>query len=231
MAYKLGQLTKIEGADYVQTIKCSAGTFSTKFFAQDMLNDIVFLDESIYPESSLVASETYYLSFKVDRMTVGADDEKKKIDFSFDILLKDSALNEQYVRTIKIEKGLSKDEGGEPAFVNIIFTPNDVYNTIVFSINRTVEDFMENKTKKMSISDINLQKIENILPENINMEKIGIQAPSGMLFTINGEEIMIGRTGIYELYNKDIPITYLGFVTKKDDNKFFIVDYQYKEGN
>ena len=64
MAYKLGQLTKIEGADYVQTIKCSAGTFSTKFFAQDMLNDIVFLDESIYPESSLVASETYYLSFK-----------------------------------------------------------------------------------------------------------------------------------------------------------------------
>jgi hypothetical protein len=48
------------------------------------------------------------------------------------------------------------------------------------------------------------------------------------MFTINGEEMIIGRTGIYELYHPDILINYLGFVTYSDDD-FFIVDYQYEE--
>ena len=40
--------------------------------------------------------------------------------------------------------------------------------------------------------------------------KLGIQAPPGTKAVINGKEIMVGRTGIYEL-DEDIAITTLRF--------------------
>ena len=43
---------------------------------------------------------------------------------------------------------------------------------------------------------------------------------------INGESIYIGRTGIYEI-NYGISISSIGFVVEPDDNKNFIMDYQY----
>lgn len=230
--YQLGQLIKHNKISYISSIGLGKGDKNTNFIFQNLESEkVTFTDISLQPvkeDSSsgvtevlkLDSNTTYYLSFEVDRMVVNNDE---MIDFSFDVLLanQDNEI-EQYIRTIKIERGNNK------AFVNLIFTPNDNYDIIVLDIARTQQDFIKNKTKKMTISNYKLFKIENILPENINIEKIGIQAPSGMMFTINGEEMMIGRTGIYELYNKDIPITYLGFVTEQNDNKFFIVDYQYK---
>jgi len=41
---------------------------------------------------------------------------------------------------------------------------------------------------------------------------------------INGEEIRIGRTGIYEMLD-DIPVTFIGVASTTND--FFLIDYQY----
>ena len=47
-----------------------------------------------------------------------------------------------------------------------------------------------------------------------------------MLMCINGEEIRIGRTGIYEI-NYGISINTIGFIVEPNDGKNFILDYQY----
>jgi hypothetical protein len=61
---------------------------------------------------------------------------------------------------------------------------------------------------------------------------MGIQGPTGLLFSMNGEEIRIGKSGIYEV--QDFPIENLGFVIKdtspvpyQDGKDFFIMDFQY----
>jgi hypothetical protein len=41
---------------------------------------------------------------------------------------------------------------------------------------------------------------------------------------ISGEEIRVGRSGIYEPI-KSLPVKFIGFVIK--DNEFFALDYQY----
>lgn len=225
MAYEIGQLIKKKETNYLEEkqIFISSMTSVVKY---GNIN-INFEDPYIEVPSRLVSEDTYYLSFYADRMVIGTD----LIPFSFDIILNGEQTISQYIRTINIEKGMKDDK----VFVGIIFTPNDTYNGILFNIQRTTQDLEVGKEKKLVLSEVNLQKINNIIPEEVAIiEKIGIQAPSGQLFTLNGEEIMIGRTGIYELYNKNIPITYLGFaIDKEDENSFFIVDYQYikKEGN
>lgn len=55
------------------------------------------------------------------------------------------------------------------------------------------------------------------------LTQIGIQGPSGLLMDINGEQIRVGRFGVYEPI-KNIDITFMGFVP--DDSDFFILDYQ-----
>ena len=64
-----------------------------------------------------------------------------------------------------------------------------------------------------------------------NME---VQGPSGLLMCINGEEIRVGRTGIYSINHKSININSLGFVLKptnltSDGFEFFVINYQYEE--
>ena len=43
---------------------------------------------------------------------------------------------------------------------------------------------------------------------------------------IDGEQIRIGRSGLYEI-NNGVVISFLGFIVAEDDNKYFILDYQY----
>lgn len=62
--------------------------------------------------------------------------------------------------------------------------------------------------------------------------RIGIQGPTGLMMSINGEQIKIGKTGIYELNDINIKITYLGFALKEnalnvDGYDNFILDFEY----
>ena len=61
--------------------------------------------------------------------------------------------------------------------------------------------------------------------------KIGIQGPTGLLFCINGEEIRMGKSGIYEILN-GYKVNSIGFVPKPDSispggKDYFVLDYQY----
>ena len=61
---------------------------------------------------------------------------------------------------------------------------------------------------------------------------MGLQGPPGLLFSMNGEEIRIGKSGIYEV--EGININQLSFVIKNnspipyaDNLDYFIMDFQY----
>jgi len=43
---------------------------------------------------------------------------------------------------------------------------------------------------------------------------------------INGEEIRIGPSGIYEIKN-GYTVNFIGFAILPNDNNYFILDYQY----
>ena len=43
---------------------------------------------------------------------------------------------------------------------------------------------------------------------------------------INGEEIRVGRSGLYEILN-GYKVTFIGFIVEPNDNKHFMLDYQY----
>lgn len=62
--------------------------------------------------------------------------------------------------------------------------------------------------------------------------RIGVQGPTGLMMSINGEQIKVGKTGIYELNDVNIKITYLGFALKEnvlnvDGYDNFILDFEY----
>ena len=128
------------------------------------------------------------------------------------------------------------------ATYDIIFSPNNVnYNKIVFEIQRNQSDYL-NPTRVATISAYTVYEVTDIIEEFLKktytnllyLDKIGLQGPPGMLFSINGEQMKIGNSGYYEL--EDIIIGQIGFIpqptnqTYKDEKnalQYFILDFQY----
>jgi hypothetical protein len=104
----------------------------------------------------------------------------------------------------------------------VIITPNQTYDKIIFEVNRETYDFKNNK-RKIEVSNVSLFIVNNLLDGIINtnhmpLKHIGVQGPKGMIMCINGEEIKIGNSGTYEIDNK-IDINFFGVVVKEDSNK------------
>jgi hypothetical protein len=61
------------------------------------------------------------------------------------------------------------------------------------------------------------------------LTKIGVQGPPALLMCIDGEQIRVGKSGIYEL-NSNINITSISFVPKNTSNglDYFIMDFEYE---
>lgn len=71
----------------------------------------------------------------------------------------------------------------------------------------------------------------NIFQELLSQEeyvKLGIQAPPGTRLQINGKNIIVGRTGVYEL-DEEIIVTSLKFLSPTSDSSIdlynIIIDY------
>ena len=93
-------------------------------------------------------------------------------------------------------------------------------------------EYKENKIKR----NIELYEIKNILEKSgdnvIEVYKIGLQGKPGTVFTLDGAELRIGPTGIYQIEYPDLKIQEIGIVpfNRKEDkiqNNFFILDYKY----
>ena len=84
---------------------------------------------------------------------------------------------------------------------------------------------------EMDIEIEKLQEINNLITAlNVSstgkLKQIGVQSAPGFLMSIDGEAVRVGRSGIYEI-NNGISVSFIGFIVEPDDNKYFILDYQY----
>ena len=82
----------------------------------------------------------------------------------------------------------------------------------------------------MNITNITLARIENVIKQisassSFYLTKIGIQGPPSLLMCINGEQIRIGKSGIYEINNENVKISFVGFIPNQLD--YFIMDFEY----
>lgn len=228
MAYKIAQFRRNQIDSYSTNINYSVSTIVNT-------NSIInFRDTCInISGSDLVTSlYSYYLRFEVKQLINSPQD--------FSIKLENDGSN-----MIQVIKTLNVKQGNESTVFEMIFKPNSSYGKIVFELSRIASDFtLDNGDgtvgRIMNINILDFYIINNIIdsylkssfPGLTKLKKIGIQGPSGLLFTIDGEEIRIGRSGIYELYNEEISISYLGFIIKDsisslDGKDFFILDFKY----
>lgn len=171
--------------------------------------DSLFEDECILIPNGLSSSNNYYFHGKIKRM--------ESSDQVFNIkLMKNEASSseediEQFIKSITIAKG---DENEWVDF-EFIFTPYDTFDLIMFELKRTAEDYrVGNRYPKIVYEELSI--VNNIIPiittPGVEFIKIGVQSRPGLLMCINGEEIRIGRAGIYEFKNGVILINFFSVV-------------------
>lgn len=230
MTYNIGQLRRNEITSYVNPVKYTKKT---------IINDESIIDfQDICLEMSgdqtVDATSSYYLKFEVSQRPEAAQDfiiKLKNNDVTID--------NVQEVKTLKVAAGTGKIS------FELIFNPNSKYNQLIFELQRLALDFyLDNgdgtSGRKMEINILEFSKIINIVDSYLKgkfsgltkLKKIGLQGPPGLMFVLDGEEIRIGRTGVYELYNDNIEISYIGFIIKdslftQSGKDFFVMDFKY----
>lgn len=193
---------------------------------------INFYDQCLFlsGENTLSSLFSYYLKFRVKQFTDSTQDFSIKLQT--DSVMVD---NTQVIRILNVKQGINYTT------FELIFNPNANYNQLVFELRRQALDFYITNTdgtsgRLMDIEILQFEKVLNVIgsifPGKTLLKKIGIQGPPGLLFCLDGEEIRIGRSGVYELYNDDISIAYIGFIIKdslytQDGKDYFIMDYKY----
>lgn len=229
MSYNIGQLRRNEISSYSVDLSYNLGDIVNNNSIIDFYDSCIYLDG----KNTLSSLNSYYLKFEVAQRIDSPQD--------FSIVLYNDNLegdNSLSVRTLSVK------QGNESTIFELIFTPNNNYNKIVFELKRLALDFTlvnpDGKSGRiMDIKILNLYIVNNVMDYLSStfdgltkLKKIGIQAQPGFLFVLNGEEIRVGRTGIYELYNNNITVSYIGFIIKdsaftQDGKEFFIMDFKY----
>lgn len=247
---KIGQLRgSSNGSSYFQQISSQKGKFETAISLGS--GDLLFRDWAI----SLNGSNTfqyennYYVKLKIKNQkekiqnSDGTQSYVNETQRTFTISLgNDTTGTEQFLKSIT----LPVEEEAKVANIELIFTPNITFSKIIIRMDRNAIDFglsyTENnitytgrkfilgENEENDSEDFKVYSITNKKPESVkSFNKIGVQGPPGLLMCINGQEIRVGPSGIYETRN-GYKINFIGFIVK-DDRDNFILDYQYQEGS
>ena len=234
MSYKFGQFRKSQLPSYLTPLEYNLNDLRVE---SNLSKGIYFIDKSIDLEGENILQaltsdgkqRSYYIRFKIFKL-----DTEQKITIKLVNTEKEED-NIQIVENITISSG---DEMDYDTF-ELVISPSDnhTYNQIYFELNRELIDYNILKPdgtygREMNISIDRLDEIYNVINylsssiDNKNLLKqIGVQGPPGLLMSINGEAIRIGRSGIYEI-NNGINTTFIGFIVENNE-KYFILDYQY----
>ena len=231
--YKFGQFRSSQSNSYMRLLDY---TFDDKRVESSLSKGTVFLDKAIElsgdnqlqkrsPQGKL---RNFFLRFKVYKSTESQ---------VFDIILRNTSLvkdNSQTIGTIQVEIGDEKDF----SVFDFVISPNEnrVFNQIHFELQRVLKDF---ETERPDGTYGRIPKIEIEILSEINnlidilnpsidnkgvLKQIGVQSAPGLVMCINGEQIKVGRSGLYEIKN-GIEVNFIGFVV--EDGRYFILDYQY----
>ena len=234
MPYGIGQYRK---GNITQYFEDSAFTMNTIIKENAAFGNINFEDQ--IAEVSVDNQSCYYLHFSVEQMTTLQTFYLKLINRD------DSNTREQFIEQYQIA---GVEGNNKKIYFETILSPNAVYDTILWELQRTASDITNNNQgREMNVTINSFIRLTDILPTIRNSQnnnsiphftKIGVQGPPSLLMCINREPIRIGRNGIYEL-NNGININSISFapryIPSSDLNSnsgslkldYFIMDYEY----
>ena len=225
MNYILGQYNQQEidaGGDtsaYMTLISEGEATRLKRAFDDGVVGDsttIAFYDEAV--RVSLIEKTTYYLHAKIKRLTENQKFFIYLVNYDNDIIDNKT----QYLKTIEVQGG----EESEWTDFEMIFTPLINFNYILFQLQRRVEDYTIEKRYPRIVYE-ELSQVNNIIPAKINSNasliKMGVQSHPGLMMCVNGEEIHVGRSGIYEVRNGIVSVNSFSVIqaaqeAEADDN-------------
>lgn len=179
-----------------------------------------FEDSGLFFNGYFVTNVTYYCHCKVKRDINSI--QKFTIKLAECSFVKDGVVStensdyEQYIKTINIQQSADDNQWVDVEFT---FTPQyNKFNTILLSLSRNSSDFVETSKRTPVVAFLEVSKINNILSSvvgesNVNLLKMGIQSRPGLKMCLNREEISVGRTGIYEVKNGEVKVSFLCFIT------------------
>lgn len=134
-----------------------------------------------------------------------------------------------------------RQSGDNFGYAEVVFRPvEDNFSQIVLEMVRTAEDYniqssdssgqtLYGRIVPLETFDFKLYRLTNLV-NDINpggsLNRIGVWGHSGLLMAINGEEIRVGASNLYEI-DGILPVTSLGIVADGYDDNFSI-DYTYE---
>ena len=230
--YKFGQFRKSQLSSYLIPLEYTLNDVAVQ---SSLSRGVTFIDRGIDLDNALQAldssgkQKSYYIRFKIYKQTT-----KQFITVRL-VNTEKTSDNVQTIENLEIDAGNTNDY----SIFELVLSPNDnhTYNQIYFELNRELIDYNTLNTdgtygRKIILTIDNLSEIYNVINflqtsiENKGvLKQIGVQGPPGLLMSINGEAIRVGRSGLYEI-NNGINTSFIGFIIE-DDEKYFILDYQY----
>lgn len=238
MAYNIGQFRRTSNInDYYEDI---SNDFVIQYFQERLseLTSTVFFENAYYDFSNtgnkMNKQNYYYLNFSVKKMNSIQNFylKLKNLTQSDDDF---SDNNEQIIAEFTVPQSTIEDDWAD---FEIIIAPNKTYGQLYWDLRRTISnDYLSTSDmqvegaigRKMTIVINQFAIIKNIVKDINKIVKIGVQGPPSLLMCINGEQIRIGKTGIFEINEDNISISFVGFVPKVKNNilEYFIMDYEY----
>ena len=231
MSFQFGQFRRSQLDSFLTPLKYKleqAKIKSTISTAVTFVDNVISLTDALKPtEQDGIRAKNYYIRFRIYKkanpqtIIIKLINTNKQTD------------NIQNLRTIIVDAGRETEYNT----YEIVIPPNNNYNKIKFELQRELEDYNKKNSdgtygRICKIEVIRLDEIYNVidyLTTIINKSallQIGVQSAPGLLMCINGEEIRVGRSGLYEILN-GYKVTFIGFIVEPNDNKHFMLDYQY----
>lgn len=169
-------------------------------------------------EETYEFSKHFYLRFSID---------SNNYEQTFTVYLQ-NASDKDLDNRQKLQEFTVPANTGKTYYFDLLISPDSSYNMLVFTLKRITIDYSSSTGGRILNVNVNtFQELKEVLNSIgvFKLTKFAIQSVPGLIMCINGEEIHIGRTGIYELIFDDVAITSIALALQEGNS--FIIDYQY----
>lgn len=200
MGYIVGQLihNKSDSSPQIKSI----GSDWVSVLMKREVESTTFSEKALFYEvgktlTPIELGQNYYLRFII-KNTSNERTLKVKLVNSKDGKKIDIDSKEQVLKTIVVPKNVTRE-------YEVVFSPLADFNTIL----------IENSHTNSGIAFLELSHLTNLSElSSKSFAKIGINGVPGTTFCINGEEIKIGKSGVYELKNGIINTSFFALIEK-----------------
>lgn len=168
-------------------------------------------------------NEVYYLHAIIKRLT---SNQVFDIKLAFENGYSTSSQPEQQLR----KEVVTDSSANKNVDIELIFKPRNAFDMIVFELKRERVDYGDNPRIPL-IAFVELSIIKNVNPvKPTKLSKIGVQSHPDLLMCINGEEMHMPRSGIFELRDGVITYDFFSVVKAATLNDSADLDTQLENG-